>query len=62
MLTMQISTELKINVYSDPIQRMVVRNRRNRSEETHFVRASVAASLLDAHFLFLSTPTHTLFL
>lgn len=62
MLTMQISYELKMNLYSDPIQSVVVRNRRNRSEETHYVRASVAASLLDAHFLFLSSPTHTLFL
>ncbi len=53
--------ELKMNLYSDPIQRAVVRNRRSKSKETHYTRASVAASL-DAHFLFLSSPTHTLFL
>ncbi len=51
----------KMNLYSDPIQRAVVRNRRSKSKETHYTRASVAASL-DAHFLFLSSPTHTLFL
>lgn len=50
-----------MNLYSDPIQRAVVRNRRSKSKETHYNIASVAASL-DAHFLFLFSPTHTLFL
>lgn len=38
------------------------KKQKEQSEETHYMRASVAASLLDAHFLFLSSPTHTLFL
>lgn len=62
MLNMQEHDKLKMNLYSDPIQKALVRNRRSKSKETHYTRASVAASLLDAHFLFLSSPTHTLFL